>query len=317
MLGGDDNNPSTAENVVSAAELATNVVGGMHPLGTAASVALSGVSGKLSGRREYEQIASIFGERELRIAKHNPAIKQELKNMDERWKGSMWESALTMGAGVGAGALLGAPLGGLLGNFVIPVPIIGSITGLGVGTLVCSIAGAMIASKIYHSFEEEQAKDPLVITAKIVQMQEAGKPISPVVVFAALASNISGEAGKHIDDLLEKYTGTKYFSEALGNPKTIAGLTAMMNDPSVNDIIRAQVQMPHDAQNPRKPVALQYAELMASGQLKARDLLKAGAGMYAQQRDEATVAEQGHGGDVAPEKPELPTRSRQIPTRSA
>jgi len=308
-MGSADNKQDsvfTAQNAVTAAQVATGVIGGANPLMGAANIALTGIGSDLAAKKRTEEIADMFGSGNVRIARQNPAVRKQLKDLDERWKGSMLEAAVVVIGGLVAGALLGPVIGGLLGTFAIPIPFLGTLTGGAIGLVLGSIAGGIIASSIYHGFSEKQAQDPLIINEQIIKLQAGGQAVAPELAFAALASNVSGKAGEHIDKLLKKYTGTEYFTEALGNPKAVEKLSAMMNDPAIDNIIRAQTQMPHDSQNPNKPVAMQYAELMGSGQLQARDMLKVGAGMYVT----PPMPPANIGGDVSPEAPILPTRTQ-------
>lgn len=218
-----------------------------------------------SASNEEADLAKFFGSGSIEAAKRNPAVRKKMKELDERWEGAVWESLFSLVGGAIAGAVLG---------FLAPVPIPGlSIIGM--------IAGGFAGSSLYGSMCEKQAEDPLVINEQIIKMREAGEIVPANVVFAALAANVSGKAGENVDKTLKRYTGKEVFNEVLGNPASVARLSAMMNNPAIDSILRVQTGMSPDPQNPNKSVAEQYAELINSGKLHARDLLLKGAGVEA------------------------------------
>jgi len=247
-----------------------------------------------TAHNEKADLNNYFGKGDLKKAKENPVVRKKLKELDERWEGAVWESIF--------GWIGGIVLGGIL-CFLTPIP-----------TIVGMIAGGIGGSYLYNSMCEKQAEDPLVINEQIIKMRTNGENVSPEVVFAALAANVSGKTGEEVDKTLKRYTGKELFSEVLGNPASVEKLTAMMNNPRIDSIIRAQTRMPMDQENQSKSVAVQYAELINSGRMDVRDLLIVGAGLDAlsapTQKNNASIQ--------SPEAPTTPAREQQqIPTRSS
>ncbi len=269
-----------AADFANVAQVATGFAAN-NPIFGAANVAVSGVAGELEAGKERQKIARLFSDGDMRRAKDNPAVRAKLNELDDRWKGSMLESAIVVGGGALLGLLIGPIIGGLLGTFAIPIPFFGSIGGAAIGGFIGLVGGGIIASTVYDGFIKDQAQDPLLINEQIIKLHESGQPVPPELVFAALAGNLSGKAGERTDKILDKYTGTKYFHEAMGEEKNMSKLTTMMHNPTIDNAIRAQTLMPPDDYDPTKPVAQQYAELINSGRLNPKDILRSGAGMYA------------------------------------
>jgi hypothetical protein len=256
-------------------------------VGTIGNVAPTAIS-VYSAEEERAEIAKTFCKGNVRIAMQNPAIKHKMKDLDERWQGAVLSSGLSIACGAAAGAMVGV------------------FTPLPFALLLGSLAGGIGGNYLYDDVLKKQAQDPLVINEQIVKMQASGQAVPEEMVFAALAANVSGKAGAIIDKKLKQYTGTEYFTEALGKPEKIAKLTALMNNPAIDDIIRTQTQMPFDPQNHHKPVAVQYTELLNSGRLDARELLNVGAGLYAS--NPQTII--SNSANVALEVPQTPVRGQ-------
>lgn len=249
-----------------------------------ANQAFVGYSANKSAEKERATIAHYFGD--LKALQRDPAFKKKCKQLDDRWSDSMFGSSVGMAGSMACGALVGT---------LTPIPF---------GFVIGAVGGGLLSSTVYNKTCVKQSQDPVAINLQICKMMEAGEAVPPALVFAALASNVSGKQGEKIDKLLKKYTGTSLFSEALGDPKNIEKIEAMMYDPKIRNIIRAQVQMPLNPQDPDMPVAEQYAQLLSSGALDPRDLLKAGAGLDAQIR--ADKAAMNPAWAPAPEMPDLP-----------
>lgn len=254
---------------------------------------------------EKKKLAANFGSIE-RACRNNPALRAKCKDLDERWQGATWDSIFGIVGGMAIGGVLAAMLGGIFGTFAIPIPIFGSLAGSTILGLVGTIAGGIVGSNIYHSAFEKQGQDPIVINEQIIQMQKNGETIAPELVFACLAANISGDKAKSVDKLLKKYTETELFTEALGNPNNLPKLAAMMNNKKIDDIIRAQTQMPFNPQNPNKTVAEQYAELLNNGQMQAKDMLVTGAGL-----DSVQLSTSVKYASASPEVPNIPIQPRE------
>ncbi len=233
------------------------------PGGAAIGAGISGVSSYINSNKEAAILSQRFSKRNLReLKRQNPALRRKLNQMEERWQGDMVDAGFSMGMGAAAGFLIG---------LVIPLPFT---------SLIGSVIGGIVGHQIYTSALTEQAQDPVTMNVQVAKMAEEGKGVPVEAVFATLGANLSGKSGKMIGKLLKKYTGTELFTEALADPKNIPKLQAMMHNPVVDDAIRAQTGMPRDANNPMKTVAEQYAELINSGQMQAKNMLNTGEGLY-------------------------------------
>ncbi|MEQ1789523.1 MAG: hypothetical protein ABL857_03670, partial [Rickettsiales bacterium] len=240
--------------------MALGAVGKAVPLVGAINTGLAGVIGDVDADKERAKISQYFKVKDIaQLKRRSPAFRKKAKELDERWQGSAGGTAASVAGGAAVGALL-----------------MGIIPG---GFIVGSIAGGFGGSYLYDKAFVKQAQDPVVINMQIGKMHEAGEYISPEVVFAALASNLSEKSGKMTDKLLKRRTGTKLFAEALADPKNMPKLAALMNDTRIDDAIRAQTGMTRDSQNPLKTVSEQYAELINSGQMKPEYMLKTGEGI--------------------------------------
>lgn len=258
-------------------------------VGNAAFAAVSGVTSYISSQKQAEDLAQKFSKGSLkRLAHTNPALRKKYHELDDEWKGSVVGAIFSLA--------LGSAIGALVGFFV---PIWGAAF---VGTLI----GGFLGNKLYTDAFVEQAQDPVMINAQIIDMRKNGEAVPAEAVFAALAANLSGEQGKLVGKKLKRYAGTDLFTEALANPKNIAGLQAFIHDKDTDNAIRAKTGMPLDPANPNKTVAEQYAELINSGQMKPERMLNVGEGMYVL---EAMAHGVSYNVDV-PAIPEVPTRRR-------
>lgn len=231
-------------------------------LGAIGTVA-AGVVGSAEADKELGRIAEMFRADNVRqLVRQNPALRQKVKDLDSRWFDATMGTGVSIAGGAGGGALIG---------FFIPIP---------GATIAGSLLGGYLANKTYSGMIENMAQDPLIINMQIAKMQEAGEAVPPEVVFAALAANLSGKEGKRASRMLERHTGTKYFAEALADPDNIPKLRTMMNDPVLDDAIRAQTGMIYEGNNPYKTVGEQYADLMNSGHMQAKNMLNPGEGIY-------------------------------------
>jgi hypothetical protein len=284
-------------NIAQGAAMAAGALG-THILPISiATTALSGAGDALSAEEEKKKLALQFCKSSTRITLQNPAVKHKLKDLDDRWQGTMLSSIVSMGCGAAAGAAVC--------TFIPIIPF---------GFMVGSIAGGVGGGYFYDNVCKKQAQDPVVINQQIIQMREAGQEVPAEVLFAALAANCSGKAGEKIDKICKQYTGKELFTEALADPKNMEKLTAMMNVPTVDNIIRGQTHMPPDEQNPSKTVAVQYAELLNSGKLEPQALLSIGAGLYASLPPEKTV--NANVASASPEVPITPQLAQKVPIRT-
>lgn len=240
----------------------TSVAGKIPSIG-AGTIALSGIVGNTLAKEELERIAHYFGEGELRQLENNPIYRDEINRTKGRWYEDMKEATVSLLGSLGGGALAGI--------FTLN-PII---------ALAGAIGGGYAANGLYNAAFSENLQNPVAIAMQAARMQSLKEEVPAEVVFAALAANLKGPQGERAANLLEKLTGTKSFLEALGDPKNLEKLRAMMHDPETNNIIAAQTGMIPDPMNINKPVAEQYAELINSGKLQASKMLEPGAGMYA------------------------------------
>lgn len=234
-------------------------------------IALNGVSAYYDKEKTAQQIAERFNVANIRqLIRRNPAIREKLEEKEDvDWLDFTGQAASSAG-----GAALGASGGALLATAffppaIIPVALIGG-----------SFAGGFAGNSLYDVSFKKQKQDPIIINIKVSEMRNSGEYVPPEVVFAALAANLPERTGRKVDKLLAKYTGTKLFTEALSDPNNMQKLSAMMNNPVIDDAIRAQTGMPRDPHNPFKTVAEQYAEMINNGQMKPQNLLNPGEGMY-------------------------------------
>lgn len=224
---------------------------------------VSGGMDYVSAQKEQGDLQKFFGKSALKQLRRDPAIRRAMEARDDKWEGSVLGSIASIAGGAAVGALLGV--------FTLN-PVIGFIG---------SIAGGFGGSYLYNKAFENDVQDPLMIAFQIGKMRESGEAVSPEVVFAALAANLPERDAKRVDKKLKKLTGETLFTEALSKQENMQKLIAMMNDDVIDDAIRAQTGMPPDPQNPKKSVAEQYAELINSGQMDPKAMLKHGEGMYA------------------------------------
>lgn len=243
------------------------------PYAKPAGVVISGVSAYYDDKKQCEKIAHYFGDESIRqLVRQNPALRKRLeKEVD--WLNLAGQGAASIG-GAAAGAIAGTALGGAALAFPPLAPV--AFGFMPVGTIVGGYAGG----SIYNAICVKQEQDPIIINMQICKMREAGEYIPPEVVFAALAANLREKDGKMVDKTCNKLMGTKLFTEALSNPDNMPKLGAMMNNPTIDNAIRAQTGMVCDPQNPYKTVAEQYAELINSGQMKPQNLFNTGEGLY-------------------------------------
>ena len=236
------------------------MVTGATVLGGVANVAPVAMAAYAEHQTEVD-IAKYFGAGDIRRAKNNPAVRARLKKAEDNIENSVFDMIFSIVLGAAGGWLIG---------FLIPLPIpFLSMIGMAVG----GIGG----SYFYNEVIKDQAQDPIVINQQIIEMRKAGQEVPAEVVFACLAANVSGKAGKDIDSKLKRYTGETLFTEVLGNPNKVKNLPHMMSDPNIDNILRAKYQIPLDPQNPSKTVAEQYMELLNSGKLEPQNLLNIGS----------------------------------------
>lgn len=233
-------------------------------------VALNGIGSYYDKEKTAQQIAAYFNVSNIRqLIRRNPALRTKLEKKEEiDWLDFGGQTASSMGGATAGGA--GAAL--LATAFFPPAFPLALVAG--------SLTGGYAGNSLYKAGFEKQEQDPIIINMQISKMHADGGYVPPEVVFAALAANLPERTGRRVDKILAKYTGTKLFTEALSNPDNMQKLSAMMNNPVVDDAIRAQTGMPRDPHNPFKTVAEQYAEMINNGQLKPQNMLNPGEGMY-------------------------------------
>ncbi|MEK6746872.1 MAG: hypothetical protein AABY33_07575 [Pseudomonadota bacterium] len=241
---------------------------------TAIGAGFTGIEEYYRNKQKRKEIAENFDVDNIRQTirqNRNPALAKSLdKEVD--WLGFVANAGAAMG-----GVALGGTAGALVATaFFFPV--------LWIAAPVLSIAGAMVgggvANSMYKTAFEKQEQDPIVINMQINKIHKENGYVPPEIVFAALAANLPEKSGKKADKLLDKYTGTKLFTEALSDHNNIPMLTAMMHDPVTEIALRREYKLPPDLQNPAKTVAEQYADMINSGQMKPQNLLNKDEGVY-------------------------------------
>lgn len=229
-----------------------------------AGVAISAWGEGAAGQQRLDRIAYWFADGNTRQLQYDPTYRDTIRRAEEAGYEGGKEAFVTL-----AGSGVGASLAGL-------------ITMNPIVAILGAMAGGGVANKTYSAAFKQEVQDPITIAMQVAKMHEMEGHVDHVAVFSALAANLKGEQAAHVDRILERYTGTKYFAEALSDPNNIPKIEAMMNNPVIDSYIRAQTGMTIDPNNPNKPVAIQYAELINGGYMKANKILEVGSGMYAQ-----------------------------------
>ncbi len=245
----------------------SGVVANSTPIG----IGLDGIIKYYQNEDERAKIAQYFDEKTIRqLIRKNPRLEEKLEKKFDGVGFLAKSGALLAGgtAGASAASLLAFAFPPLLP--ALPIFLIGG-----------SILGGTVANTMYNATFEKQEQDPVVITMQIADMHSKNGYVPPEIVFAALAANLPEKSGKKVDKLLDKYTGTKLFTEALSDHNNIPMLTAMMHDPVTEIALLGAYKLPPDPQNPMKTVAERYADMINSGQMKAQDLLRPDAGVRA------------------------------------
>lgn len=234
------------------------VLGKVVPGADGLAAAFTGISDHVAGSKEIAAISRRFGNtRRLR----SPKVRAQLRHIEDRWQGSVMESLASWGGGAAVGAAAAA---------FIASP---TFIGVPIAAIAGSIVGGFGGSYLYRKACTTQAQDPLTINEQICKMRDAGEVVPKELIAAALAANLSGKDGKYADKALKRLTGTKIFSEALGNEKNIPKLAAMMNDQRLRTSIRAATALPRDPMSPEKSTVDQYYELINSGALDPAKML--------------------------------------------
>jgi hypothetical protein len=239
------------------------LVGGIPGVGQvlmAGDVAISTYAG-YADAMEKEKLYVYFNDKAIDRLKYDPVYREKIKELDT-------EPYFRAG---GAVASIAGALGG--GALLIAFGPIASVLG--------AMGGGYVTGSIYDRIFKRDAQEQIDITMQAAKMQAAGEQVPAEVIFAGLAANLKGTQGEHASRLLKNLTGTESFLEALGEPKNLEKLRAMMHDPTINSYIAAQTGMIPDPVNINRPVAEQYAELINTGKLYASKILEPGAGMYA------------------------------------
>jgi|CXWL01.1.fsa_nt_gi hypothetical protein len=233
-------------------------------------VAINGVSSYYNKEKTAQQISEYFDVSSIRqLVRKNPALRTKLEKKEEfDWWDFGGQTVSSMGGAAAGG--VGATL--LATAFFPPALPVALVAG--------SLTGGYAGNSLYKAGFEKQEQDPIIINMQISKMHADGGYVPPEVVFAALAANLPEKTGRGVDRILAKYTGTGLFTEALSDPNNMKKLSAMMNNPVIDDAIRAQTGMLRDPQNPFKTVAEQYAEMINNGQMKPQSMLNPGEGMY-------------------------------------
>ncbi len=228
-----------------------------------AGVGIAAWGGSARGERDLERMAYWFSDGNRALLKRDPTYRNAVKKAEEAGYAGAESASWVLG-----GSLSGAALAGLL-----TLNPIAAVAG--------AMAGGWATGSFHDSVVKDHFQDPVAITIQAVKMQATGEHVPTEVVFAALAANLQGKDAERVDKLLERFTGTKIFAEALSDPNNISKLQAMMNDPIIADAIRAQTGMIPDPKNPMKTVAEQYSELINNGHMAAKNLLDKGTGIIA------------------------------------
>lgn len=138
---------------------------------------------------------------------------------------------------VTAGGLLGGMIGTMvMGSFPIPfAPVIGGLGGM--------MLGGFIAEKIYTGTYGSEEKDCVSCAGRDYLRQRGKQKASNVEVFATLMANLPEKIQAKYDQKLEN-AGYKSYAEALESPKGVALLNVMMQDPALENLVRAYIDIP-------------------------------------------------------------------------
>lgn len=279
---------------------AATVVGKSLSKIPAAGVGISYLGEGARGQQQLDRMAYWFANGNIRQLEYDPTYREAIRRAEE----AGYEGGKTAAWGFGGGMLGGAAAGSLAAL----TPLAVFPPALAVVGILGAIAGGSAAVNIHDAAFKQEVQDPITIAMQIAKAREIDGTVDPVMVFAALAANLKGEQAAHVDRILAGYTGTKNFTEAMADPNNIAKIEAMMHNPIIDSYVRAQTGMTLDPNIPNKPVAVQYAEMINSGQLPANKILEVGAGMYAQMQP--NMMKQNTGMDSSIPLPSVPNMAR-------
>lgn len=261
----------TTNNIAPFVPSVGNALADSTPVG----LGLNGVIAYYENKDKQAEIAHEFDPKNIRqLIRQNPKLADKFEKKFDLLNFLGHAGASLGGAALGGGATF------LLTTFINSAfPIVFPLIFAGM-SLVGAAIGGTIANSMYSSAFEKQEQDPVVINMQINKIHAKNGFVPPEIIFAALASNLPEKLGKKVDDRLKEYTGTAIFTEALSDHNNIPKLRAMMNDPYIDNLIRAQVGMVHDPLNPLKTVAEQYADMINSGKMNPQNLLQRNAGIH-------------------------------------
>lgn len=224
----------------------------LGPAGDVASVGVVGLGEGWKQSSKREKLEHVLG-LDLSRAKATSRVAREgLDHMEA-------ERQHAMGA---AGA---AATGAVAGTMILPG------AGTLVGGIVASIAGSIAGQQIYDTVIKGKTQDALEIVAKLRLAQQQGVTDIPEgAVAAALMASMPVRLRSKMEDRLEELAGTRQFDEAVTSEKT-EELVRVAKE--FDTEICSHTGMVCDPLYPEKRATEQFAELINSRRMDARDLL--------------------------------------------
>jgi hypothetical protein len=237
------------------------------PMADAITTPLAFINGSGEAERSKKALGQRLGlHQDWHEARRSRALAKKLDHLkNHKWHRLGGAAASTTGAflGMSAGSALA-------GSAILLSWLGGPVTGLPTTLLIGgSIVGGLVAGYAYNKIVKSKDQDCVELVAQIYEAQ--GKtPVQPGMVFAALATKMQGQVGKDMENDLKELTKTRFFAEAAADQKFEA-LNQLMY--KYDKQIRLASGMPIDLNNPDKTASEQFADLINTGRLDARELV--------------------------------------------
>ncbi|MGE0755124.1 MAG: hypothetical protein AB7L92_08205 [Alphaproteobacteria bacterium] len=222
-------------------------------IGDVAAAPLKAWSGSISGARDYQKYSEKLGVNLHAEAMDpaNRALRRDIGEMEGR-SGKNFEQYGSMGVGAMAGQAVGSA--------IIPIPLVGTVAG--------AWAGSSLGSAVYDEVAKDQDQDTMGLINQMNGMRQQGQRIPPEMVFAGLAANLPDEQENDVLNRLEALTGTRKFSDALAQGKTLAVAQVMRDyDHHVRTDVQHNAVIPFDQADAKRTVSEQLADAINNGQM--------------------------------------------------
>lgn len=221
------------------------IITGLTPAGQVADPFIAALQGSLEEDKYLAKYRRKFGPDFQYYARRNPGLKRKMEELRHRWRDRMGEAVVSASGALAGGAAAGAAAAAL------------AVTGpvgwaIGLGGLM---GGGFLADKAYNRAFPRENQDMMAMVEGIERLQQQGQEIHPAMVLDVLVGSARARTGKAIEDKLEDETGTRQFTAALSDPDNKHKLSRLMQKTG------------------RLAEAEQYAALLNSGEMRAKDLL--------------------------------------------